>query len=177
MASWIPSKALVGLPGLPGTARNIQERAEREGWKRNMEKGVWLYHIDSLPDAARFALHGGDTLPVAPQASVPAISPRHSAKVDSLKDWQREVMYARLVIVQEMERRGAAGSIKRALEDFVELAAEGMLLASMQTALTTALAKTRDGQIEKISVRTLQRWLSAAKKGPANLAPSSMEYG
>ncbi|MEO5327283.1 MAG: Mu transposase C-terminal domain-containing protein [Magnetococcus sp. THC-1_WYH] len=174
MTAWIPSKALVGLPGLPGTARNIQERAEREGWKRRMMKGVWFYHVDSLPDEARRALSGGDVLVTPPAVTVPT---KTASKVDNLKDWQREVMYARLAVVREVERRGTATSIQKAMEDFVGLAADGMLLPSMQTALTTALAKNRDSQHEPISVRTLQRWLAAAKKGPANLAPSSMEYG
>ncbi|MBF0182479.1 MAG: Mu transposase C-terminal domain-containing protein [Magnetococcales bacterium] len=171
--SWFPSKALVGLPGLPGTVRNIQERAEREGWKRKMEKGAWLFHVDSLPDETRLALGGGETLPVA--AQVPAR--RSSSGVEGLKDWQREVMYARLEVVRELEYRATGGSMKGAMEDFVALATDGFLPATLQKTLTTALAKSREGQNETVSVRTLQRWLAAAKKGPANLAPGSMEYG
>ncbi|MBF0415813.1 MAG: transposase [Magnetococcales bacterium] len=174
MTTWHPSKALVGLPGLPGTARNIQERAEREGWKRRMEKGIWLFHVDSLPEESRLALSGGELVPTL----TPPLSKPQAARVEKLKDWQREVMYARLVVLGEVERRVVVcGSMKSALKDFVELASDGMLPHGVQTALTTALAKGRDGEGELVSVRTLQRWLAAAKKGPANLAPSSMEYG
>ncbi|MBF0423884.1 MAG: transposase, partial [Magnetococcales bacterium] len=178
-SSWLTCKELEGLPGLPGTIRNIQGRAEREGWKRRMEKGAWQYHIDSLPDETRLALGGGEALPPALAAAgeVPAIPSSTFKGLDRLKGWQKEVMFARLEVLREIERRGALAPLSSVLEDFVSLANDDMLTPAVQTALGKALAKNGDAKREPISVRTLQRWRAAAKKGPANLAPDALDYG
>jgi transposase InsO family protein len=57
------------LPGLPGTARNVNERAGREGWQGRLARdgrplarrragrgGGWEYHVALLPVRARLAL-------------------------------------------------------------------------------------------------------------------------
>lgn len=65
MTDWWSPKAMVeaGLPGLPGTVRAINVKAEREGWQRRLNAagqplarpragrgGGWEYHLSILPD-------------------------------------------------------------------------------------------------------------------------------
>lgn len=55
---WYVAADLVGLPGLPGTDRNIRSRAEREGWQRRQRprgKGS-EYAFGSLPPVTQAAL-------------------------------------------------------------------------------------------------------------------------
>jgi putative transposase len=57
---WFAGVELAGLPGLPSSDRKVRARAMREGWRcrpRLARGGGREYHIDSLPAAARTALH------------------------------------------------------------------------------------------------------------------------
>mgnify|MGYP001809805689 CR=1 FL=1 len=57
--AWFSSAELAGLPGLPGSARGVQLRAKREGWKSRPRKGRGggsEYHLDVLTVEARVAL-------------------------------------------------------------------------------------------------------------------------
>jgi hypothetical protein len=56
---WYSAADLAGLPGLPGTDRNIRARADREGWQsrmRNGRGGGKEYAFTSLPAATQAAL-------------------------------------------------------------------------------------------------------------------------
>lgn len=57
--AWYSAAELAGLPGLPGSARGVQIRAKRMGWKARPRKargGGFEYHIDALAAEARVAL-------------------------------------------------------------------------------------------------------------------------
>ncbi|MEI7036477.1 transposase domain-containing protein [Fulvimonas yonginensis] len=56
---WYAATDLVGLPGMPGTDRNIRAKADREGWTsrpRTGRGGGREYAFSSLPPAAQAAL-------------------------------------------------------------------------------------------------------------------------
>ena len=55
---WYPASELQGLPGIPGTPRGINKKADREAWqsqKRKKGKGL-EYHLSSLPAETQAAL-------------------------------------------------------------------------------------------------------------------------
>ena len=51
--------AQMDVPGLPGTSRNIRERAKKEGWLSQKRKGIGggcEYALESLPEEAQKAI-------------------------------------------------------------------------------------------------------------------------
>lgn len=57
--AWYSPAELAGLPGLPGSARGVQLRAKRLGWKCRPRKGRgggFEYHVDVLTVEAKVAL-------------------------------------------------------------------------------------------------------------------------
>ena len=180
MTTWFPAKALTGLPGLPGSERNIRARARREGWrsrKAEVGKGV-EYHVDALPRPARAALYAGPGgLPEVYRSAPPPapVIPQGAPTVDALKDWQRDIMHARLAILADLEKRALPVGINPALRAFCDLAAANLLPPALQAVIPQALGKTATETT--LSPRTLQRWRAALKKGPASLAPAALDLG
>ena len=66
---WFSASDLASIPGVPGTSRGINKKAEREEWQaRKRQKGKGLeYHISSLPPETQAALLVGQeaTAPAA----------------------------------------------------------------------------------------------------------------
>ncbi len=180
MKTWFTAKALAGLPGLPGSERNVRAKAGREGWrsrKADVGKGM-EYHVDAIPRAARAALYAGPAgLPEVYKTKQPAVaSAPKGTTVGDLKDWQRETMHARLTVLAELDKRAIMIGVRDAAREIAELSVIGMLPPAVQDVMSRALAKKPgDRPTGNVSVRTLQRWRSALKKGPARLAPAAME--
>ncbi|MBF0339762.1 MAG: transposase [Magnetococcales bacterium] len=181
--SWGTVADLAGLPEMPQTQRGVRMLAERAGWlkrKRATGKG-WEYHLGALPEAARNALK--ERTPSAAPLPVVVVEPRmviperrDALGVTDLKQWQRETMDARLVILREVERRAALSLLSEAVATVVALAADGTLPAEIQMALPSALAKNGKDK-ETLSPSTIHRWRAMAKRGMGALAPAPMDAG
>jgi putative transposase len=72
---WWTAAELAGLPGVPGTAQNLNARARREGWKCRPRKGRGggsEYHLSALPSQTQAACLAKLPQSPAPQAGSPA---------------------------------------------------------------------------------------------------------
>ncbi|GAB0057446.1 hypothetical protein SIID45300_01774 [Candidatus Magnetaquicoccaceae bacterium FCR-1] len=191
LSSWAVASELAGLPGLPGTVRGILMRAERDGWlKRKLPVGKGFeFHIGSLSDEARAELNkrraAGVNEEPDPDHDLPVladpIETQLAARWDvpetqGLKQWQREIMDARAVILREVARWENEMPLVEAVQVVMALAKDGTLPPDVQAAIPFALAKTGKGK-ELLSASTIHRWRAAAKLGAGALAPAAMDAG
>ncbi len=178
MKLWLTAQELAGLPSLPGTDRNVRALADREGWRRKAATGTrgFLYHISNIPAEAKAALvFQTEKAKIAAQLPVPRTGNEGDKlpKLEHLKDWQREKMESRLIVLAELKRLEEEMDQRGAIRLLIEEAALGLLPENIQSAIAAALGKTRqDGPL--LSVSTLTRWRKEAERGPAALAPLGM---
>jgi len=170
MNKWFTAQELVGLPGLPGTDRNIRALAAREGWEgqRRLGSKAIEYSFAVLPPEAQAALLArlvGQEDEPAPSAQLSAkTSQRDGLSASRLTDDQRAVMQARLAFVREIERMSEVVSQQRAIMTLVGLARGGQL--SPYLAERVVRANDRKTPDRSLSERTLKRFL---QNSPADL--------
>lgn len=184
--------------GISARAANL--RASTQGWP-STEVSVRggrqrLYAPADLPGDVRNALiaHGLRTRIAAPEGTAvadpmsisstaksvkkidttpPAIADEaHPQTLGDLKDWQRRIMNARLVLVREVARLSRLGGKMRAIGQIVEGGNAGSLSLELQRAADAANAKK--GDRNPLSVTSLRRWVddfAAADENPIALAP------
>ncbi|MDA8483623.1 Mu transposase C-terminal domain-containing protein [Pseudomonas resinovorans] len=180
MRKWFTAQELAGLPGIPGTDRNVRLMAEREGWEgqRRLGSKAVEYSFSFLPAETQAALLARlvqqEEPQPAPQPTAPhkLISPqRDGISVSRLNDSQREVMTSRVAIIREIERMSQVVSQQRAIMTLVGLAREGQLSPYLTERVERANdRKTAD---RTLSERTLKRWLADYRKhGEVALAPA-----
>ena len=173
--------AALELPGLPGTERGIQLRAERDSWPRQRRDGKqgggWEYPLSALPEEAReaYLARAADAVPALPApttSTMPAVASGRDA--GGLADWQRRCMDARAAILMEVERLAAIGGQAAAMREVIARAADGRLRSDLQALVPVANAKAgKDGR-RTLSRATLFRWKQeAAAAGATALAPRS----
>ncbi|XQE65806.1 DNA-binding protein [Pseudomonas sp. P3C3] len=180
MRSWLTAQELAGLPGMPGTDRNVRLMAVREGWEgqRRLGSKAVEYSFAVLPSETQAALLARQMQQQEPKAQ-PAPSAPHtliSAKRDAipasrLTDDQRDVMAARVSIIREVERMSQVVSQQRAILTLIGLAQDGQL--SPYLAERIERANDRKTPDRTLSERTLKRWLADYRKhGEVALAPA-----
>jgi len=176
--------AQMSLPGLPGTSRNIRERAKREGWSSQKRKGVGgglIYPIDNLPREAQQAIREQmyqsilgsklDSNPVLPRKTstvkqrdelelirqCPALLTR---EVGSLTEKQKQIADARATLAMEVEKLRDAGMSRTAAVSYVSIESrKGTLPAHLLKA--AELANARKGSSRAgVGTRSLQEWLT-----------------
>lgn len=173
MRSWYTAQELAGLPGLPGTARNVKALASRKGWEGQHRLGSKAveYAYANLPLEAQNALLAAQ-LPQA-DSCVQELTEAENKGVGAssqLTEVQRRVMTARLSFIREIERISQSVTQTRAIDTLVALAKAGQL--SPYLADRAAVANNRKTGDRSLSVRTLKRWLSDYRQnGEAGLAP------
>lgn len=177
--NWFTAQELAGLPGLPGTDRNVRLMAERQGWegKRRQGSKAIEYTISVLPAEAQNALLTRlvqQDQPVAtPRSIVPhsLISPRQEGAISRLTDDQRDVMGARISIIREIERLSQVTSQQQAIMTLVALARSGRLSPYLTERMTRANDRKNPGRT--LSERTVKRWLADYRRqGEIALAPT-----
>lgn len=179
MRSWFTAQELAGLPGMPGTDRNVRLMADREHWegqKRLGSKAV-EYSFAILPKETQTALLARvvqkDEATAAPVPTAPhtLISTKRDAiPASRLTDDQREVMAARVSIIREIERMTELASQQRAILTLISHAQNGQL--SPYLADRVERANDRKTADRTLSERTLKRWLADYRKhGEIALAP------
>ncbi|WP_438454674.1 DNA-binding protein [Vreelandella venusta] len=172
--NWYSAKELAGLPGLPGTERNVREYAKRHGWEGQQRLGSKAieYAFSVLPTETQNALLLTQTDNAAPTpASTVASQPEEQRPgQQQLTDAQRQVMTARVAFVREIERMSKMVSQQRAIETLVAHAKEDDLKLYLKERVV--LANDRKTETRTLSERTLKRWISDFKKhGERGLAP------
>lgn len=178
MRNWYSAQELAGQPGLPGTTRAIQIRAQREGWEgqRRLGSKAIEYAFAVLPEATQAALIAASVAdePKPEVASLPKVVERDAVSASRLTDLQRSVMTARLAFVREIERMSQVVSQQRAIDTLVAHAKSDALSPYLSERVIRANdRKTGD---RSLSERTLKRWLADFRKlGETGLAPTRRE--
>lgn len=174
--NWYSAKELAGLPGLPGTERNVRAYAQRQGWEGQQRLGskAMEYAFAVLPAETQNALLLAQTdnaAPVPQATSSVAVEPDASRPgQQQLTDAQRGVMAARVAFVREIERMSRMVSQQRAIETLVEHARTGELTPYLNERVVRANDRKTDTRT--LSERTLKRWLADFKThGERGLAP------
>lgn len=180
MRNWYTAQELAGLPGVPGTARNVKAMADRQGWEGQRRLGTKAieYAFAVLPPETQAALIAAQVNqeqppaePQQPADNLPIIAERDMISASRLTDDQRSVMTARLAFVREIERMRQVIPQQRAIETLVNLARSGEL--SPYLAERVIRANDRKTEDRSLSERTLKRWLSDYRKhGETGLAPA-----
>ncbi|WNL39858.1 DNA-binding protein [Halomonas sp. PAMB 3232] len=176
--SWYTAKELAGLPGVPGTERNVRAFAQRHNWEgqRRLGSKAVEYAFAVLPTETQSALllKSADDSKPTPQSShssntcVVTDEPRPGQQ--QLTDAQRKVMTARVAFVREIERMSKMVSQQRAIITLVEHAREGDLTPYLNERVV--LANDRKSDTRTLSERTLKRWIADFRKhGERGLAP------
>lgn len=153
----------LGLPGLPGTKRNINALAAAQGWAkrpglsrpRRQAGGGLEYHLDLLPAPARQAYIGrlvGEPVPTEPLQAAEA-----EPAASCLRDDAAEARDARLAILGAAERIFAEGELPRLHAD--------LLCIAEYRAGRLALPDWVRAQVPRLTLRSLQRWRAAQKAG------------
>ncbi|MDO0944622.1 DNA-binding protein [Chromohalobacter israelensis] len=172
---WYTAKELAGMPGLPGTERNIREYAKRHGWEAQRRLGTKAleYAFAVLPAETQNALLArtvGEPESAATPSSNDEVQTTDLPEQRQLTEAQRRVMSARVAFVREIERMTKMVSQQRAVDTLVALAQSGDL--SPYLAERVVLANDRKTATRTLSERTLKRWVSAFKQhGERGLAP------
>ncbi|MQU56804.1 DDE-type integrase/transposase/recombinase [Pseudomonas helleri] len=176
MRSWYSAQELAGLPGLPGTARNVKAMAAREHWEGQARLGSKAieYAFAVLPKITQEALIAASITEEKSRTVV--VSKSEIVKCDTilasrLSEDQRSVMTARLAFVREIERMSQAISQQRAIDSLVALAKSEQL----SPYLTDRVQRANDRKTgdRSLSERTLKRWLADYRKeGEIGLAPA-----
>lgn len=151
------------LPGLPGSKRNVNATALRDGWSerkslcasRPQAGGGTEYHIDVLPPEARRTYVARHLDQLVPEATVAAAE----AEVDAagLRDRAAEGRDARLALVHAADRLARDANLPRRHAD--------LLFVADYTAGRIDLAPWVRAAVPKLTLRSLLRWRAAALAG------------
>ncbi len=166
MKAHYTAKELAGLPGLPTHFSAVIRMADRESWAKQPRQGKgggWEYALASLPRETQDNLKNQhfDTL----AASLPAvretaltITAKAVTPADSLPEWQRECMDARLGLLRLVKAAVESGiSVKPAINKIVDAATRGEL-GHLQALVPLANARGGKSGSRTLSPRTLLRW-------------------
>ncbi len=161
------------LASLPSTFQNINRKAQKEDWKhqqRNGRGGGKEYHINSLPEAARIDLL--NKLNAENKPTLPAIK----EDIGNTKDWQKDAMEARLLILTEVEKLAQIleGKILKAEKTFAEMAANNEHPEWLMERIAQANVRGGKKGSRKISKATLRNWRGLLQKsGQMALLPKA----
>ena len=177
MKVYVVAAELAGMPGMPGSIRGIQKKALRENWMSRPRKGRGggkEYAVSSLPPETRAALcqENIDHLPVKAEQnkSLAVYDPAPVQPLADLKQWQREIFDARVIIFREFERLQELHGTKSAISKLLALVETNSLPDELQYA--AELANARRGAGRTISRAMILRWQKTVKEnGLLALAP------
>lgn len=185
---WFSAAQLAGLPGMPGSDRGVERRAQKEGWSRRRRSGRgggFEFYVSALPTDTRNALNVPDA-----EALVPDTEAAKTGKLESTKLKLREDLTSQMAHNRQLEslkqsislpersacRLDAKLAMLRACEAFRQT--HGLSLTDAEHQFT---ARYNRGEIElpafvrelfpDCSERTLRRWRASLKtEGIARLA-------
>lgn len=156
----------IGQVGPIDDNATASSEAGRQGPQSSPSSGL-ITRKDNCPAPAPEQERG--FLPVKKTEAVGQIVSMRPEAATDLRDWQRDVMTARLAIIGAVE--GIAGAenltINRAIERFLELHAAGMIDAAISDMAETA--NHRKGNDRSLTKGTIYRWIRDRNSG-GNLA-------
>ena len=179
MKTLYTAKELAGLPSLPSHYTSVIRLADRESWpfqKRAGRGGGREYPISALPAETREHLTR-QTIANAPASQQPAALPVIAATIQpakttsQLKQWQRDVMEARVSIMRLIERAAPVVGVNKAILTIVKASINGEL--DMYAA-----ANARKGQGRTLSYDGVMKWWVPWKKSGGDcmtMAPKDTE--
>ncbi len=179
MKAHYTAKELAGMPGLEITERAIRDLADRESWpsqKRAGKGGGKEYPVLALPAETREYLTR-QVLKNAPAIHKPASVPAPCATIQpaittaQLKQWQRDIMNARVAIMRLIERAAPMVGVNKAINTIVKASVNGELEMY-------AAANARKGQGRTLSYDGVMKWWVSWKKSGGNcmaLTPKDTE--
>lgn len=182
MKEWLPANELIGLPGIPGTVAGVLYRAKTQNWKFRSRKGLGggkEFAVADLPPETREAIcqeaiEITENLPVKADKnkSLAVYDPEPVQPLEDLKQWQREIFDARVIIFREFERLQSLHGTKSAINKLLALVETNSLPDELQYA--AELANARRGSGRTISRAMILRWKKTVKdNGILALAPKS----
>lgn len=181
---WFTASELADKPGLPSTPQGVNKKAKTERWekrKRAGRGGGWEYPLWALPGEFRGQYHAAlarerlDAKVEEQRRDIEAgrgevAETVANADTGGLKDWQRQQMEARLVILRHLETlEREVGGFNRAIKAFKDDAKLGDLPPHVASAIPLAYGK--DSKKTTIAMRTVKSWKANLKKGLAKVAP------
>lgn len=168
--------------------KNVLARATREGWSSRPRKGrgggnEWL--VSSMPKTTRKAIAEGLLRTSSPaqaekRPALPPIDPEDRrrgavARMSSLASHtqrQRDVAYARLALIHEIDRMAAVAGIEAAIRQMVKDAKDGNLPPHLKEAADTANDRLGESGKRGLSRRRLYAWRAAyIQRGEEGLVP------
>jgi putative transposase len=161
------------------TERAMQLRAKREGWDSRPRKGKGggnEFFIATMPQKTRdqIADRLADQFKVAKPTPIAKVDNLPAEQSVPLKEWQRDIRDARLVILREIEAMGLSIGIMKAERKFAELAKSGELSEELLQYVETANAKRGKGRA--VSAASLRNWRRILKNDGADaLAPKASQ--
>ena len=185
MSEYLNAAELASLQirGLPGTAKNIIEKAKRESWpcrRRFGKGGGFEYQVAALPQGIQDAIAEKHLMgmlaksaakpPVAKKQSMPAAQQalQVGVSLDSVLNGcdqkQRDCAHARLALSAHVLHIHRSNGL--ALKDAVSYVLQQIDTASLEVGLMrlVPVANSRSGGVAKLSHRTLLGWVRAYKK-------------
>ncbi|MDH4318946.1 MAG: hypothetical protein OEV64_11185, partial [Desulfobulbaceae bacterium] len=180
MKQWYGTNELIGLPGMPNTRKGTLFRAKKESFKSRERKGKgkgFEFHISSLPEETKDALHGtslkNSPVPAKAQATTDLLK-AEPVDLQAIKQWQRDVFEARLLIYREYEQLKALHGTNKAIAKLVAMAKTETLPEHLQQAVTQANAR-RGKKGRTLSRSLLIRWQTeVTRKGITALVPATV---
>ncbi|WP_437871333.1 transposase [Methylorubrum extorquens] len=165
MKLWLTAAeiAALTLPGLPTTKRNVNALAESAGWAhrkglcrlRNQSGGGFEYHLDLLPPDARRAYVARFVSEPVPFEVAQAAEAEPAAA--ALRDDAAEARDARLAILAAADRIFSDAKLPRQHAD--------LLCVADYRDRKLGLPEWVLEQVPNLTLRSLQRWRSAARAG------------
>lgn len=177
------------LPGWPATDRGIQIKAQAGGWaqaKQPCQGGFeTVYPLAFLPADLRLAIALAMAkpldLPPAPTVdkSLVAAVPANLPAIAELKEWQRQIMDARLAILAVVDDLTRHYGANKAIETLLQRVHDRKLplnLEHLYQLIPRANARSGGGEGKRtLSRSSIYRWLALRQKGITALAPASVE--
>lgn len=171
--TWFTSQELADLtlPGLPGTKRNINQMATREGWQFRDRKGRGggrEYHLTSLPEIARIEL--------ARRSMPESFSDTRGGDLDAPQGGPRRGASPIPAGGRSSTRGAARAHIVNLAASFAE--ASGIAMRVARPAFVTLFNRGEipvedwvKAEIQQLSIRSLERWSGqSARDGAARLS-------
>lgn len=166
------------LADMLGVARRTVNRwAQVENWPciQELERGLVVkkYLVALMPGERRQEINKTTSVAIATGGAL-AVVDHQLPKLTELKDWQREVMDARVALYREFQRLERKYGTNQAVKEFIQQANSGTLPEHLQGMIERANA--RGGKTgRKISKSMIFRWKDMDKKGLAAFAPKDVE--
>ncbi len=176
------------LSGLPATARSISRRATKENWPHINQpvKGGYekRYLSQLLPKAIKEQLALAELKPLdlvpSPEVtkSLVKAEDNHLPAINDLKEWQRNVMNARQVILRAIDELEKVYGTNNAIATLISRVKENNLpdnMAYLNTVIPAANARGGKSGKRTLSRTSIYRWRKELKKGGTALAPATVE--